>query len=83
LVLRRVVDELVLIPVRQDVLDMDCVHTLNPVGALIWEKLDGHTTLADLQASIVERYGSGPQAAAADLRAFLQEAESAGTVRRV
>jgi hypothetical protein len=83
LVLRRVVDELVLIPVRQDVPDMDCIHTLNPVGALIWEKLDGHTTVADLQASIVERYGSDPQAVAADLSEFVQELESAGAVRKV
>ena len=82
-IFRRIVDEVVLVPIRQNVADMDCIYTMNPVGAFIWEKLDGRATLGDLQAAVVEAYGADPQVAAADLLEFVQELESAGAVRRV
>jgi hypothetical protein len=80
---RRIVDELVLVPVRQEVADMDCIYTLNPVGAFIWEKLEGRATLGELQAAVVAQYEVDPEAAGVDLREFVQELESAGAVRRV
>jgi hypothetical protein len=80
-VFRKIVDELVLVPIRQDVADMDCIYTMNPVAAFIWGKLDGPTTQAELQAAIVSEYDVDPPAAAADLAGFLVELESAGAIR--
>jgi hypothetical protein len=82
-IFRRIVDELVLVPIRQDVADMDCIYTMNPVGAFIWEKLDGRATLGDLQSAVVDEFAVDPEVAAADLREFLGELESAGAIRRV
>jgi hypothetical protein len=76
------VDELILVPIHQDVADMDCIFTMNEVGAFIWENLDGQATVADLQAAVVEQYEVDPEAAAADLLEFVRELESAGAVRR-
>ncbi len=81
-IFRRIVDELVLVPVRQDIADMDCVYTLNPMGAFIWEKLDGGVTLSDIQNAIVEEYATDPETAAADLLEFISELEAAGAVWR-
>ena len=82
-VYRKIVDELVLVPIRQDVADMDCIYTMNPMGAFIWEKLDGGARLGDLQAAIVEEFAVEPEVVAADLREFLCELEAAGAVQRV
>jgi hypothetical protein len=82
-VFRRIVDEMVLVPIRQDVADMDCIYTMNTMGAFIWGKLDEGATLGDLQAAIENEYDVDSQAAAADLQEFLAELESAGAVRRV
>ena len=82
-VFRKIVDELVLVPVRQDVADMDCIYTMNPVGAFIWEKLDGRATIAAIQAAVAAEFDVDVQAAAADLAEFLQQLELAGAVRRV
>jgi len=82
-IFRRIVDDLVLVPVRQDVADMYCIYTMNPVGAFIWERLDGQATLADLQAALVAEYSVEPQDAAGDLLEFVQELEAAGAVWRV
>ena len=62
---------------------MDCIYTFNPVGALIWETLNGGTTLVALEQAIVEMFDADPQVVAADLREFLAELESAGAVRKV
>lgn len=80
---RRIVEESILVPVYQEVADMDCIYTLNPVAAFIWEQLEAQTSLAELQAAIVARYDVDPEAAEADVLAFIQELESAGAVRRV
>jgi hypothetical protein len=80
---RRIVDESILVPVRQEVADMDCVYTLNPVAAFIWERLEGRATMAELEAAIVARYDVDPAAAATDVLAFVQELEAAGAVRKV
>ena len=80
---RQVVDELLLVPIRQEVADMDCIYTTNPVGAFIWNKLDGQATLADLQAAIVDEFAVDAQEAADDLLEFVRELEAAGAVRRV
>ena len=80
---RRVVDELVLVPVRQEVADMDCIYTMNAMGAFIWERLERPATLADLQTAVGEVYAADPEVVAADVLEFIQELESAGAVRRV
>jgi hypothetical protein len=82
-IFRRVVDELVLVPIRQDVADMDCIYTMNPLGAFIWEKLDGGATLADLRAAVVQEYAADPAVVAVDVLEFVHELEAAGALRRI
>ena len=43
----------------------------NDSGALLWEKLDSGTTVAELSRSLVDTYGIAPDVADADVRAFL------------
>jgi hypothetical protein len=82
-IFRRIVDELILVPIHQDVADMDCIYTLNDAGAFLWERLEAPATPADLQAALLDEYAVDPEAAAADLDAFLQEMVALGAVRRV
>ena len=44
--------EYVLVPVSNNIADMDSVYTLNETGAFIWEKLDGKSTLAEIISSM-------------------------------
>ena len=82
-VFRRIVDEAVLVPIQQDVVDMDCIYTLNAVGALIWEKLGGGATLAELEAAVLGGFDAEPEAVTGDLADFLAQLETAGAVRRL
>jgi hypothetical protein len=81
-IFRTIVDEAVLVPIRRQVADMDCIYTLNSVGAFVWERLDGEATFAALQSAIVDRFDVEPGVAAADLREFLQGLEGIGAIRR-
>jgi hypothetical protein len=82
-IFRKVVDELILVPIHADVADMDCIYTMNEVAALVWERLDQPATQAELQAAILEEYEADPETVAADLEGFLQEMLGFGAVRRV
>jgi hypothetical protein len=82
-IFRTIVDELVLVPIRQDVADMDCIYTLNGLGAFVWQRLEGPATLADLQQAILAEYAADPEAVAADLAVFVGEMVEIGAIRSV
>jgi hypothetical protein len=81
-IFRRIVDEAVLVPIHQQVADMDCIYTMNPVGAFVWEQLDGQATQADLLAAMLDEYDADPEVIAADLDTFLREMAAIGAIRK-
>ena len=82
-VFRTIVDEAVLVPIRRDVAEMDCIYTLNPVAAWIWQSLGEGATLPELESAVLQRFDAEPEAVAADVVRFVAELESAGAVVRV
>jgi hypothetical protein len=80
---RRIEKETVLVPIRNNVGDLDCIFSLNPVGALVWEQLDGVATLEAIRDRIVGEYDVSAVAAEADLNAFVAEMESISAIRPV
>lgn len=82
-IFRKIVDEMVLVPIHQDVADMDCIYTLNEVGASVWGKLDRPATRAELRSGLLEEYDADPEMLAADLEGFLAEMAVIGAVREV
>lgn len=82
-VYRRIADEAVLVPIHQQVADMDCLYTMNPVGAFVWERLDGSATQAQILAAMLDEYDAEPAVIAADLDAFLREMVAIGAIKEV
>lgn len=82
-IFRKIVDEMVLVPIHQDVVDMDCIYTLNEVGASVWGRLDRPATRVELQSGLLEEYDADPETLAADLERFLAEMAAFGAVREV
>ena len=72
-VLRRVVDNAVLVPFGQKMVDFNGMISLNKVGAFLAEKLQEETTLESLVAAVVEKYDVDAETAAADVSRFLDE----------
>jgi len=82
-IFRKIVDETVLVPIHQDVADMDCIYTLNEVGASVWARLEKPATLAELRSGLLEEYDADPEMLAADLGSFLAEMAAIDAVREV
>ena len=72
-VLRRVVDNAVLVPFGQKMIDFNGMISLNKVGAFLAEKLQEETTLEALVVAVVEKYDVDAETAAADVSRFLDE----------
>jgi hypothetical protein len=55
--------------------------TLNPVGTLVWEELDGHRGPAELAAALIGRFdGVTRTEIERDIGSFLAEVDAAGLV---
>jgi len=72
---RKTGDEYVLVPVSNNIADMDSVYTLNETGAFIWEKLDGESTLAEIVSCMQTEFDVDAETAKNDLLAFVAEME--------
>ncbi len=53
---------------------------LDPIGAAIWERLDGERPLATLLDDLAARYDASPERIGRDVRAFLARLSSCGLV---
>lgn len=82
-VARAIVDEMVLVPIRQTAGDLDSIYTLNAVGSRIWELVDGQRRGADIRDVLVAEFDVTVAKAEADLVEFLQLLEQVGAVKAV
>lgn len=81
-IFRKVVDEYILVPIHQNVADMECIYTLNPVGAFIWGELEIPSSAVELQSAMIDAYDADPEVIESDLVGFLEEMVSNGAIQR-
>ena len=79
-VFRKIGDEMILVPIKNNVGDMGYIYNLNELGAFIWEHLDGKDRLLDIKNSIVEEFEVSDQEAKEDLSTFLGDLEEIGAI---
>jgi hypothetical protein len=82
-VFRRIEDETILVPIKDNVGDMGSIYNLNEIGAFIWEQLDGTRNLKAVKAEILDVYEVLPQEAEADLNDFMNDLIEIEAVRLV
>ena len=74
-VARPVNEELVLVPLRNNVADMTEIFNLNEVGHFIWNEIQPIVSLESIAQKITDSYDVEASIAEADLIAFLNELE--------
>jgi hypothetical protein len=79
-VFRRIEGETILVPIRSNVGDLDCIYSLNPVGALVWEHLDGSQDLDAIKSQIAAEYDVTDNEAETDLLSFIEEMKTIAAV---
>ena len=66
-------NEYVLVPVANNIADMNSVYTLNETGAFIWEHINGENSVEDIINVMMEEYEVDFITASDDLFSFIDE----------
>ena len=82
-IFRKIVEEIILVPIKQNVAEMEAVFTLNEVGAFLWVQLGQPRSLSELHNAVLDEFEADPAIVLEDIEAFLNEAEAFGAVKEV
>jgi len=72
-VTRKTGNEYVLVPIANNIADMNSVYTLNETGAFIWEHLDGKRDLNEIILELTREYEIDEKTAREDLLSFVEK----------
>jgi len=72
-VYRKIQDETILVPIKDNVGDMGSIYDLNEVAAFIWEHLDGEKRLLDIRNMIMNEFEVSSEEAEDDLVALVSQ----------
>jgi len=80
IVSREIAGETILVPIRGELVDMQKIFSLNPVGAHVWERLDGRRPLAEIRDDVLDGFEVDRTQADADIEEFIGELLGAGLI---
>jgi len=71
IVTRKTGNEYVLVPITNNIADMNSVYTLNETGAFIWDQIDGKKTIEEIISALTDEYEIDPANAETDVFTFI------------
>lgn len=74
-VFRKINDEFLLIPLTDNIADMDSLYRLTETGAFIWELIDGELSVGDITSKMVEEFDVEREIAENDTLDFFAEVQ--------
>jgi len=80
IVLRKIGKEVVLIPIKNNIGDLQNIYTINQAGAFIYEAIDGVNTIGEIGDLLSQQYCITREQAQNDLLAFIKELEDSSVV---
>ena len=72
-VTRKTGNEYVLVPISNNIADMNSVYTLNETGAFIWELIDGKREVEEIISELTKEYDIDVSTARADVMDFVEK----------
>ena len=73
LVFRQIDNETILVPIKDNVGDMNCIYNLNELGAFIWQNIKCKNSVADIKEMILSEFEVSESQAEADLKEFVND----------
>lgn len=68
---RQIEGELVIVPIRRGVGDLNSLYTLNPVGSVLWDFLTEGHTLGEMVRRVCDEFEVTNNQAQSDIQEFL------------
>lgn len=81
-ILRKIGDDTLLVPLRQDAPDRTRVFVLNELGARLWQDLEKSPNLETASRQIAAEYDAPPQRIMEDAASFAAQLEEIGALLR-
>ena len=78
---RRIVNETILVPIHQDVSEMEGIYAMNDVASYLWDCLENPATRKELTAALLEEYDASPETIAHDLDRLLDDLLNIGALK--
>ncbi len=69
---RKTGNEYLLVPVAENIADMDSIYTLNETGAFIWELIDGKRNIEEMILLVAEEFDTDTETAKNDVIEFIE-----------
>ena len=82
-VFRKIEDETILVPIKDNVGDMGSLYSLNDAAAFVWEQLNGKKTLQVIKNQLLEKYEVSAKEAAHDLSEYIAQLKGIDAITRV
>ena len=82
-VIRKIAGETFLIPIRDNIADMQRIFSLNPVGECIWQELDGRKSLQEVCDRVLARFSAARETVMTDAAEFIADLEGARLIAAV
>lgn len=73
IVARKTGSEYVLIPVSDNIADMEAVYTLNETGAFIWDLIDGKRSIEEIAEELVKEFDVDSPTATKDVNELVED----------
>jgi hypothetical protein len=80
IVFRKIANEVILVPIRHNVGDLESIYTLNEVAARIWELIDGKRNMGQIRDRILQEFEATSQRIERDLSKYIGELEDIGAI---
>jgi hypothetical protein len=71
IVTRKTGNEYVLVPITNNIADMNSVYTLNETGAFIWEQINGNRNIEEIVSALTTEYHIDNETAKNDVFTFI------------
>jgi len=68
---RNIQGELVIVPIRSGVGDLNSLYTLNPVGSVLWDFMNEGHTIGEMVVRVCDEFDVTATEAQSDIEAFL------------
>jgi hypothetical protein len=79
-ILRHVAGEVLLVPVRGTVADMEKLYVLEGIGETAWNLIDGSRTLMDIELALELEFDASQEDLRRDLIEFIDSLKAAGLI---
>lgn len=80
MVARKILDEVILVPVCKNVANMQSIFTLNETGAFVWDRINGKNSEEDILKTLIEKHEVEEEKAKADLSLLLDQLKEIGAI---